>query len=135
MGLTLDDCLKALEGIVFHPAAPLLFLCASICFQAGACLKGPEQNLLLGLICNLSVQTRIALALAMCFWALQWSRIQSHKSLNPTPALSCNWPKELVVVTGGAGGIGGELVTKLEALGATVAILDVDLPSFKTGAY
>ncbi|KAJ5645023.1 epidermal retinol dehydrogenase 2 [Penicillium longicatenatum] len=134
MGLILDNFLQPLQEILFHPATPLLFLSANLCFQARACLNGAEQNLpVLGLIWSLAVHIRNALAWAMFFWALQWNRIQNQKSLNPTPALSCNWTKELVVITGGAGGIGGELVKKLEGLGATVAILDLDPPSFKTG--
>lgn len=136
MGLTLDVFLKILSGTIFHPVTSFLLPCASIIVQTQVWLIGTEQSRsVLGLIWPLTAQTKIALGWAIFFWAVQWSQIQSHRSLNPAPALSCNWHKELVVVTGGAGGIGGELARKLEALGATVAILDVNLPSFKIGAY
>lgn len=36
-----------------------------------------------------------------------------------------SWEKEIVVVTGGAGGIGGELVKQLAAKGTRIAVLDV----------
>ena len=59
--------------------------------------------------------------------------MMNRKALNPASKMSCNWPKEIVVITGGSGGIGEEVVNKLERLGATVAIMDVVPPNFKPG--
>lgn len=42
------------------------------------------------------------------------------------------WSKEIVVVTGGAGGIGGAIVRLFDELGVTVVVLDVQPMSFET---
>ncbi|RCI13431.1 hypothetical protein L249_5542 [Ophiocordyceps polyrhachis-furcata BCC 54312] len=73
--------------------------------------------------------SRVGCALA-AFASLLWlglaSVVLSRLALNPAPAVPCRgrWDRELVVVTGGAGGIGYELVRKLEDLGASVVVLD-----------
>ncbi|KAF7550714.1 hypothetical protein G7046_g7928 [Stylonectria norvegica] len=41
-----------------------------------------------------------------------------------------NWPKEIVVITGGAGGIGGRMVKLFEERGTTVVVLDIQPMSF-----
>lgn len=43
-----------------------------------------------------------------------------------------DWSKEIVLVTGGAGGIGGEMVKLFEEKGTTVVVLDIQPMSFTT---
>jgi all-trans-retinol dehydrogenase (NAD+) len=43
-----------------------------------------------------------------------------------------NWDKEIVIVTGGAGGIGGSVVKLLAEKGITVVVLDVIPMTFET---
>lgn len=53
------------------------------------------------------------------------NRILNDRALNHGTKASFNWSKEIVVVTGGSGGIGGETVKRLAATGTTVVVLDV----------
>ncbi|PHH75092.1 hypothetical protein CDD80_2643 [Ophiocordyceps camponoti-rufipedis] len=73
---------------------------------------------------------RILSGLAAAAWLALASRALSRAGLNPSAASPCRgrWEGELVVVTGGSGGIGGEVVRRLEGLGAGVVVLDVVAP-------
>ncbi|PFH62674.1 hypothetical protein XA68_12545 [Ophiocordyceps unilateralis] len=64
---------------------------------------------------------------AVLAWLVLASRALSRAALNPAPAVPCRgrWSDELVVVTGGSGGIGREVVRRLEGLGAAVVVLDM----------
>lgn len=57
----------------------------------------------------------------------------SRKALNPSSGISCDWSNEIVVVTGGSGGIGEEIVEKVVGLGAKVVIMDVRPPNVRHG--
>lgn len=57
----------------------------------------------------------------------------SHGALDNWVADKYDWDKEIVVVTGGAGGIGGEIVKLFEEKGVTVVVLDVIPMTFETG--
>ena len=56
----------------------------------------------------------------------------SDRVLNNWTTDSYDWSKEIVVVTGGAGGIGGEIVKLFAELGVTVVVLDVQPMGFET---
>jgi 3-oxoacyl-ACP reductase-like protein len=57
-----------------------------------------------------------------CSWI---NRYLSADALNHGTPADFDWDKEIVVVTGGAGGIGGEIVQNLAERGTTVIVLDV----------
>jgi NAD(P)-dependent dehydrogenase (short-subunit alcohol dehydrogenase family) len=136
MGWTLDNVLTICELTVFHPITSTLVLGATILFQTYVRpIKFENDFSVIESIWPLSIQTKITLGCAMISWILQLNQIGNRKALNPAPTILCTWPKEFVVVTGGSSGIGGELVKRLERLGATVAILDVVPPTFKTSKY
>ena len=49
----------------------------------------------------------------------------SRRALNNGVSDKYDWSKEIVVVTGGAGGMGGEIVKMLASKGTRVAVLDI----------
>lgn len=57
--------------------------------------------------------------------ALRLNRYLSTKALNNGRAANFNWDREIVVVTGGSGGIGAQAVKKLAARGSKVVVIDV----------
>lgn len=123
----MDNLLALLRGTIFHPAASLLLPGAIIVTQACLVHLGVSEST------RLSWALQVALGCVAFSWLLQLNRVMSRRALNPAPRVSCRWPDELVVVTGGSGGIGGELVRKLERIGARVVIMDAVPPAFETG--
>ena len=57
----------------------------------------------------------------------------TRSALNPREKLKVEWPLQRVLITGGSNGIGAELVQNLQALGATIMIMDISPPSFNLG--
>ena len=66
---------------------------------------------------------------ALSLYAL--NRALNIRALNYGTKASFDWSKEIVVVTGGSGGIGGETVKRLAASGTTVVVLDLIPLSYK----
>ncbi|KAJ6202417.1 putative short-chain dehydrogenase [Bipolaris maydis] len=56
---------------------------------------------------------------------LRFEKYLSRRAMNNGVSDTYSWEKEIVVVTGGAGGIGGELVKQLATKGTRIAVLDV----------
>lgn len=46
-----------------------------------------------------------------------------------------DWEKEIVVVTGGSGGIGGSVVQQLAADGVRVVVIDIISPTYSIGTF
>lgn len=57
--------------------------------------------------------------------ALRLNRYLSRKALNNGRPAHFDWNREVVVVTGGSGGIGAQAAKKLAARGSTVVVIDV----------
>jgi hypothetical protein len=64
---------------------------------------------------------------ALVRWASDWA---SEKARNNWVNDKYDWTREIVLVTGGAGGIGGHMVKLLDERGITVVVLDVQPMSF-----
>ncbi|KAH6998081.1 hypothetical protein BKA56DRAFT_664708 [Ilyonectria sp. MPI-CAGE-AT-0026] len=65
--------------------------------------------------------------LSIARWLNGWV---SEKVRNNWVSDKYDWSKEIVLVTGGAGGIGGQIVKLLEEHGVTVVVLDIQPMSF-----
>jgi all-trans-retinol dehydrogenase (NAD+) len=61
-------------------------------------------------------------SLALAWYLNRWA---NDSALNNNAPAKFDWNKEIVVVTGGAGGIGAEVVKSLAARDITVIVLDV----------
>ncbi|KAM5355823.1 hypothetical protein ACJ41O_002469 [Fusarium nematophilum] len=68
---------------------------------------------------------------ALARWASGWA---SEKARNNWVDDKYDWSREIVLVTGGAGGIGGRIVKLLDEQGVTVVVLDVQPMSFTVSA-
>lgn len=56
---------------------------------------------------------------------LKINRSMSRKALNNGKATNFNWDREIIVITGGSGGIGAQAAKKLAARGSKVVVIDV----------
>ncbi|KAF4455482.1 hypothetical protein F53441_2272 [Fusarium austroafricanum] len=71
------------------------------------------------------------LCVALARWASNW---WSDKTRNNWVDDNYDWEREIVLVTGGAGGIGGRIVKLFEEMGVKVVVLDVQPMSFEVAA-
>ena len=70
-------------------------------------------------------------AVSVIIWLNDWLSLKSRN--NWVTDDTWNWKKEVVVVTGGSGGIGGGVAQRLAALGAQVVVLDIIPLTYKPG--
>ncbi|UDD57380.1 hypothetical protein AFCA_004881 [Aspergillus flavus] len=106
-GLYIDPIVKILRKTILHPIFTLTclyFVKSSACAQ----YDKPAQ-----LIAGTSV----------LLWLNDWLSAKSRN--NWVIDDSWDWKKELVVVTGGSGGIGGGVAQRLATMGARVVVLDI----------
>ncbi|KAK1986416.1 short chain dehydrogenase [Colletotrichum cereale] len=121
-GLTADPIFRLITRTALNPAVmlPLLLL-------ARYTKKGGDLAIL-----HPTAFSRVKF-LAYCAltrWASSWL---SRRVLNGWSADQYDWRREIVLVTGGAGGIGGHIVQFLAERGITVVVLDIQDLTFAAG--
>ncbi|EFQ26281.1 short chain dehydrogenase [Colletotrichum graminicola] len=122
-GLTADPIFRLIARTALNPALmlPLLLL-------ARYTKKGGDLAIL-----HPTAFSRVKL-LAYCAltrWASSWL---SRRVLNGWSSDQYDWRREIVLVTGGAGGIGGHIVQFLAERGITVVVLDIQNLTFTAGS-
>jgi all-trans-retinol dehydrogenase (NAD+) len=121
-GLTADPVLSLIGKTAFNPALllPVLLL-------AQFTKKGEDLSILHPLAFS-RVKTLFYLGLA------KWlSAYYSEGVVNSWTSDTYDWPNEIAVVTGGAGGIGGHVVKLLAERKVKVVVLDIQELTFEAG--
>jgi len=132
--ISLDSFLALLRGTVLHPFVSLLL-------PAGLILSGHERSpvqLGPGLastswVGGMSRRLHSTLWCVTAAWILSINRSLNRRALNPSPQPRPDLKNQVIVITGGATGIGALLAQKLDAAGATVVVLDVSPLSYTPG--
>lgn len=117
-GLYIDPIVALARKTIFHPALNILILVLTkLCPEVRHTLWGRAATYgsILGLV----------------LWFNDFLSDGSHN--NWATDSDWDWKKELVVVTGGSGGIGGSVVQQLAADGVRVAVIDVISPTYSIG--
>ncbi|KAL2817924.1 short chain dehydrogenase/reductase family protein [Aspergillus cavernicola] len=109
-GLYIDPIIISSRKTVFHPLFTLTLLCLVEAGKLSAAV--PYQKLV-----------KYIAAASVLLWLNDYLSAKSRN--NWTVDDEWNWRKELVVVTGGSGGIGAGVAQRLAAMGAHVVVLDV----------
>ncbi|KAG9253276.1 uncharacterized protein F5Z01DRAFT_160790 [Emericellopsis atlantica] len=122
-GLCMDVVLRLIRLTALNPSLllPLVLLARYTKQGQDLSILHPDANK------RLHTLTYLALARFVSNWF-------SDKVRNNWVDDKYDWSKEIVVVTGGAGGIGGEIVKLFEEKGVTVVVLDVQPMSFSHGS-
>ena len=115
-GLYIDPIVVGLRKSIFHPLFTLSCLHLAGRFSALA----PYEKLV-----------QITAAATVLLWLNDWLSTKSRN--NWVSDDTWDWKKELVVVTGGSGGIGAGVAQRLAALGSRVVVLDIIPLTFKPG--
>lgn len=117
-GLYIDPIVNYLRQTLLHP----LFTLGCLYLVHGAKLSAavPYEK-----------TVQLITGTSVFLWLNDWLSAKSRN--NWVIDDSWDWKKELVVVTGGSGGIGGGVTQRLAAMGARVVVLDITPLTYKSG--
>ncbi|KAH0565785.1 hypothetical protein GP486_000830 [Trichoglossum hirsutum] len=113
-GLTIVPIIRLFQKTALNPIVTLLLLLSASHTQRGRELALTHQTLLR--------RIRILFYIGIYRWATSFL---NGRVLNNWENDKYDWAKEIVVVTGGSGGIGGNVVKLLDERGIKVVVLDI----------
>ncbi|KAF4124002.1 Short-chain dehydrogenase [Geosmithia morbida] len=122
-GFTFDIIARVVRATALNPAVLLPIITLALFTR-----KGQELSIL---------HPAVGKLLRSLLYAGLWrvlSEWLSDGMLNGWVGDSYDWTEEVVLITGGAGGIGGEMVKLFEEKGITVVVLDVQPLTFTTSS-
>lgn len=121
-GFIVDPILKLIDATVLNPTVllPLVLLARFTTKGRDASLLHPTALWRLKGLLGFALVRRL-------------SGLYSDRVINNWTSDKYDWPNEIAVVTGGAGGIGGHIARLLAERGVKVAILDIQPMTFETG--
>ncbi|KAJ5154411.1 short chain dehydrogenase/reductase family protein [Penicillium coprophilum] len=109
-GLYIDPVISGLRKTILHPLLGLIIL--YLVHGERLRVLAPYEKLV-----------QITATTSVLLWLNDW--LSSKCRNNWTTDDTWDWKKELVVVTGGSGGIGGGVAQRLAAMGARVVVVDI----------
>lgn len=121
-GFTGDIIGKLLNRTAFNPVLTLAVILLAKYTDKGRALAAEHKTAL--------TWAQRLLAYGLVRWVGKWA---DEGVINNWTKDEYDWKKEIVVITGGAGGIGGQVVKLFEERGITVVVLDVIPMTFTTG--
>jgi all-trans-retinol dehydrogenase (NAD+) len=126
MQFSIGDIFALLDKTILNPLLTIPLVAYIHFFTANKILITPSTGLLPYAISRpLPPLIYRTLVLAGTGLVLRINRSLSRKALNNGVTAQFDWEHEIIVVTGGSGGIGAVAAQKLASRGSTVVILDV----------
>ncbi|KAI9834056.1 MAG: hypothetical protein M1819_003341 [Sarea resinae] len=126
MTFTIGDLLVVLDKTILNPfVAVLLPAYLQFCTDSKVTFVPHQNGLLYSIQGSIPRPLLGSLLLLVAGTTLRVNRFLSSRALNNGVSAKFDWPKEVIVVTGGSGGIGGEAVKTLASRGSTIVVLDV----------
>lgn len=117
-GVYIDPIIALARKTIFHPALDILILVLTK-------LRSEVRTTLWGKAATLGS------ILGLVLWINDFLSNGSHN--NWATDSDWDWKKEIVVVTGGSGGIGGSVVQQLATDGVRVVVIDIISPTYSIG--
>jgi hypothetical protein len=135
MQFSLGHLLELLDNTILNPIVALQIPLALhyLTSKKFILLRQPDSRIPWRLQLPFDPVLTASLAALLYGLLIRINRNLSRRALNNATPAVFNWDKEIVVVTGGSGGIGATIVKQLAARGTKVVVLDIIPLTFEPG--